>query len=77
MYNVTNRKVLVHNGFLPGMGLNKMTTYPTTNSFSYTTGWGYHLVATGDPGAMAESTAKITISGMTATHTITLRVFAP
>lgn len=77
MYKVTNRKVNAHNGGLPGMGLRKLAETPTKNSFSYITGWGYQSVATGDHGAMAESIAKIKISGMTSTHTINLRLFVP
>lgn len=72
MYSVTNKKVIAHNGGLPGKKISKT---PTSNSFSYKTGWGYQNTADGADGPMAESTAKIKVSGMSGSHTINLRTF--
>lgn len=78
IYSVSNRKAIAQNGVLPGTGLKKLTKRPTINSFSYATGWGYQSVPTGQDGAMAESTAKIKVSGMSGiSHTINVRVFVP
>lgn len=67
MYTVTTRKVNAHSGVGTGKSLAKT---PTTNSFSYTTGWGYNYRVGGDAVPRAWSSAVIKISGMTATHTI-------
>lgn len=76
IYKVSNRKVIAHNGGLPGTGLKKLSKTPTSNSFSYNTGWGFQNTPDGPDGPMAESTAKIKVSGMSGTsHTITVRTY--
>lgn len=76
MYKVSNRNLLAHNG--AAWGVKKLEKKPTSNTFSYTTGWGYNGTVTGAYGPMAESTAKIVVDGMSGTsHTIQLRVFFP
>lgn len=67
MYSLSNRTVDAHSGSGTGKKLSKK---PSSNSFSYSTGWGYNNRVWGDASPRAWSSAKISISGMTATHTI-------
>ncbi|NLJ98912.1 MAG: hypothetical protein GX320_06575 [Tissierellia bacterium] len=67
LYYLTNRVVNAHSGAIYGK---KLTKYPTSNSFSYTTGWGYNYRALGSASPMAWSSAKAHVHGMTLTHTI-------
>lgn len=67
MYYLTNRSVSAHSGVPYGK---KISRTPSSNKFSYTTGWGYNLRIWGDSAPRAWSDAKINISGMTATKTI-------
>ncbi|GGE71205.1 hypothetical protein [Priestia taiwanensis] len=67
LYSVTNRKVDAHSGSIHGKKISKA---PTSNTFSYTTGWGYNYRAFGDFIPRAWSSATVKVSGMTATHTI-------
>lgn len=67
LYSLTNRSVGAHSGVPYGKRISKD---PTSNSFSYTTGWGYNDRLWGDSAPRAWSSAKINISGMTATYTI-------
>ncbi|PEA07008.1 hypothetical protein CON38_24890 [Bacillus cereus] len=74
MYYLTNRTVNAHSGAVHG---NNLVNYPTSNTFSYTTGWGYNYFATGQGSPRAWSSAKINISGMTSTYTIKLEITYP
>ncbi|MBC1373717.1 hypothetical protein HB847_15290 [Listeria booriae] len=67
MYYLTDRKVGAHSGVAYGKTINKT---PTTNSFNYTTGFGYNKRVWGQAAPRAWSSAKIHVSGMTATYTI-------
>lgn len=67
LYYLTNRKVDAHSGYGTG---NKLSKTPTSNSFSYTTGWGYNNRLLGDLSPRAWSSATVNVSGMSATHTI-------
>lgn len=67
LYTLSNRSVNAHSGVITGK---KLTKSPTSNTFSYTTGWGYNDRAWGDNAPRAWSSAKIHVQGMTATHTI-------
>lgn len=70
IYYLSNREASVHSGILYGEEVNLK---PTSNSFSYTTGWGYNYAQTGgDFAPRAWSSAKVHISGMSSTHTIEL-----
>jgi hypothetical protein len=74
MYYLTDRKVEAHSGAIWGKNLSKT---PTSNTFSYTTGWGYNYFAGGQASPRAWSSATIHISGMTATYTINLEITYP
>ena len=67
MYSLSNRYVEAHSGTIYGKTIVKK---PTSNSFSYPTGWGYNYRALGQASPRAWSSAKISISGMTSTYTI-------
>ncbi|MBC6316971.1 hypothetical protein [Listeria grandensis] len=67
MYYLTDRKVGAHSGVGYGKTINKA---PTSNSFSYTTGFGYNKRVWGQAAPRAWNSAKIHVSGMTATYTI-------
>ncbi|MCC0785062.1 hypothetical protein IR152_18865 [Clostridioides sp. ES-S-0108-01] len=67
LYTLSNRSVNAHSGVITGK---KLTKSPTSNTFSYTTGWGYNDRAWGNNAPRAWSSAKIHVQGMTATHTI-------
>lgn len=72
IYTLSDREAGVNSGFGWGQSLNK---YPTSNSFSYTTGWGYNDRATSeDVAPRCWSGATIHVVGMTATHDIYLEV---
>lgn len=75
MYGVSSRTVNMHSG--PVYGRDLATKYPTSNSFKYTTGWGYNSFATGQASPRAWTSAKVRISGMTATYTLNLDVTFP
>lgn len=69
IYRISNREVNAHSG--AGFGGKKISRKPTSNSFSYTTGWGYNKTVTGDLGPRAWSSARVTVDGMSGTsHTI-------
>lgn len=74
MYSLSTRKVNAHSGSIHGKSLSKT---PASNSFSYTTGWGYNYFATGQASPRAWSSAKVHVSGMTATHTIAVEFTYP
>ena len=74
-YYLTNRKVNAHTGQLWGYTFSKA---PTTNSFSYTTGFGYNRYAGGgDISPRAWSSAVSRVSGMSATYTIQVEFTFP
>lgn len=75
MYYLTNRTVNAHSGSVWGSSLS--TKYPTSNIFGYSTGWGYNLFGGGDGSPRAWTSAKINISGMTSTYTISLQIVFP
>lgn len=60
-YYLENRYVMLHAGTMSG---NKIEKYPTQNSFSYTTGWGFNYRYWGDLSPRAISEANVRISGM-------------
>lgn len=60
LYYFTGRNVGVTSGALG----NRVDKYPTSNTFSYTTGWGYTTYVLGDVGPYAWSDATGWISGM-------------
>lgn len=74
MYYLSTRTVDAHSGAIHGSSLSKK---PTSNSFSYSTGWGYNVYATGQASPRAWTSAKVHISGMTSTHTINLEITYP
>lgn len=74
MYSLSTRKVDAHSGAIHGKSLSKK---PSSNSYTYDTGWGYNVYATGQAIPRAWSSAKVHISGMSATHTITLEITYP
>ncbi len=74
MYYLTDREVDAHSGSIHGKTISKE---PTSNSFSYLTGFGYNVYATGQSSPRAWSSAISRISGMTATYTITLDITFP
>ncbi len=75
----SNRVVSVNDG--QSAWGNVLTQYPTSNSFSYDTGWGYVLKypssADGMSGARANSEAVATIDGMGGSYTIFVFVCVP
>lgn len=74
-YYLTNRKVNAHTGQIWGY---KIAKTPTTNSFSYNTGFGYNPYAGGgDISPRAWSSAISHVSGMTATYTIQIEFTFP
>ncbi|KGR76070.1 hypothetical protein [Ureibacillus sinduriensis] len=73
-YYLSNRTVDAHSGSIWGSVLSKT---PTSNSFDYTTGFGYNYFAGGQASPRAWSSAKVHISGMTATSTINLEITYP
>ncbi|MBT2616370.1 MULTISPECIES: hypothetical protein [unclassified Bacillus (in: firmicutes)] len=75
MYSLSTRTVNAHSGTIQGKSLPQKK--PSSNSFTYTTGWGYNYFATGQASPRAWSSAKAHISGMTATHTIKLEFTYP
>lgn len=68
-YKLSDRMVTAHSGVIWGK---KLTKYPSSNSFSYTTGWGYNdRVFDYNSAPRAQSSAKITVVGMSgSSHTI-------
>lgn len=74
MYYLTNRTVDAHSGSVWGSILSKT---PTSNSFNYTTGFGYNYFGLGDGIPRAWTSAKINITGMVATYTIKLEITYP
>lgn len=68
-YKLSERMVTAHSGVIWGK---KITKYPSSNSFSYKTGWGYNdRVFDYNSAPRAQSSAKITIVGMSgSSHTI-------
>ncbi len=67
-YIVTNRTVGIHAGL---DGPSPLVRHPSTNSFDYSTGWGYNgfvVGANGSPFAWAD--AVILVSGMSGSHTL-------
>lgn len=73
LYYLSNRYVMLHSGSTSdGRRLEK---YPSKNSFSYKTGWGYNYRIWGDARPRAISEARIHISGMSgSTYLITVNV---
>ncbi len=74
MYYLTNRQVNAHSGSVWGKSISRT---PTSNIFGYSTGWGYNLFGGGDGSPRAWNSAKINISGMTATYTIKVEITFP
>lgn len=67
MYLVSNRKVDAHTGYMIGKKISKT---PTSNTFSYTTGWGYNERGFDILAPRAWSSATVKVSGMGGSHTI-------
>ena len=74
MYYVTNREVFIRSDSLGGGKL--MKRYPTSNTFSYSPGWGYvqYYPNTNYSMSGAQSWADCHVSGMEGTHNITIKV---
>lgn len=68
IYYVTNRYARLKDCFIG----HTWTSYPTTNSFSRTTGWGYVDHIGGDVGAWAYTECYGNVSDMPGTHKITI-----
>ena len=74
LYIVTDREVGLHN-FASG---DSLTKHPTTNTFDYTTGWGYESFIVGTTGApYAWADAVIEIYNMTATYDLSYGFIFP
>lgn len=74
MFVVSNRDVGIHGGPY-GDFLRKS---PTTNSFNYVTGWGYHnFVTSGDASPYAWADATVTVIGMSGSHQLKLGMAFP
>lgn len=69
IYTLSNRSANVHSGAGTGYTLNRN---PTRNSFFYNTHWGYNNRIRGDARPRAWSNARVNVSGMSATHTISI-----
>lgn len=67
-YNLSGRNVWVHSGL--ALDSKELTKKPTTNTFSYNTGWGYNNRIGGVAAPRAQTTAKVTVSGMSGSTTI-------
>lgn len=78
MIQLSNREVIYGDG-VPVVGKSDHK-YPVSNSFSYTTGWGwvdFYPSSTGTlSGARAYSSAKVSVSGMSGSHMIEVYVTA-
>jgi len=74
---IDNRQTGCHNGVPIPFG-RSITKYPTSNTFSYNTGWGYVDFYPGNPpvsGVRAYSEARVIIPGMGSGYTFTLDFF--
>lgn len=78
MIQLSNREVIYGDG-VPFVG-KSAHKYPTSNSYSYTTGWGwvdFYPASTGAAsGARAYSSANVSVSGMSGSHLIEVYVTA-
>lgn len=74
MYYLTDRKVNAHSGTTWG---DKISRTPSSNSFSYATGFGYNVFANLDGSPRAWSTAVSHITGMSATYEIEIEFIYP
>ncbi len=70
LYAISNREVGMHAGLdSPGT----LLKYPSSNSFDYSTGWGYcNFVTAGDASPYAWADATISVYGMSGTHSLTV-----
>lgn len=71
---IDNRVTGCHDGLPPPYG-RSITKYPTSNTFSYNTGWGYVDFLPGYPpvsGVRAYSEARVIIPGMGSGYTFTI-----
>lgn len=76
LYVVGSRVSGVHSGLITG-GKNRQDK-PTSNSFSYKTGWGYNVLIKGGNSPRAWMDCKISVSGMSGTsYTLSLEVTFP
>lgn len=75
LFTVSNREVGMHAGLdSPGT----LTKHPTSNSFDYSTGWGYcNFVPAGDASPYAWADATITVYGMSGSHRLTAGLAFP
>lgn len=71
-YTVTNRAIGAHSSFVAGG--QKLSKKPTSNSFSYNTGWGYNIRMKNGNAPRAWSDAVIKVSGMSSTHSLSVEV---
>lgn len=76
MYSLSSRRAEAHAG-VASSPVNKITKFPTTNSFSYTTGFGYNIFIGGQAAPRAWSSAVSSVSGMSATYTIKVEFTYP
>ncbi|OBW54753.1 hypothetical protein A9986_14115 [Solibacillus silvestris] len=76
VYVLSNRTVNAHSG--SSLGTSLPTKYPTSNTFSYTTGFGYNKFGNGDGSPRAWSSVKAQVSGMpSSSATISVEVVFP
>lgn len=75
LFTVSNREVGMHAGLdSPGT----LRKYPSSNSFDYSTGWGYcNFVPAGDASPFAWADATITVYGMSGSHLLTASLSFP
>ena len=76
IYLVGNREVGMHCGGFASLRIKKN---PTSNSFSYSTGWGYvDFVTSGNGSPFAWADATITVSGMSGSaHHLSVEMYFP
>lgn len=72
IYSVTSRSVGAHSGLV--VGGQKMSKVPTSNTFSYTTGWKANSRLMGGNSPRGWADAVIKVSGMSGSHKLTVEV---
>lgn len=77
IYNVSNRVAGVHAGSFAGNGNHRYEFNPSSNSFSYTTGWGYNELVQGDLSPRAWAECTITVSAMPGSHNLVVETAFP
>lgn len=75
MFRLSNRSVNAHSG--SALGTSLPAKNPTSNSFNYTTGFGWNMFGGGDGSPRAWSSVKVSITGMTSTSTVKLDITFP